>query len=285
MVAGLACIFLYKRPVLQDKCQSGLTEGTVWDNTLAMAPVLIHASKEPDGEVKVSVQILFLEWGVCSLSLWSSPDLSASTSHSHAGGGARSFLPCFYQIQSQGTSYKINSTHQDWVPGDPFGPVLHWWVKPHRLIAWFRNQRFKIVRLMKTAAGLIWVLFLNQQSCPETLDKQRLSFCLGCGAERYVLSGDCAPRPPLILRGRTHTERPCEERRGLGGHAEGGSRHAAGATHSDPSTHTQLSTTACCVIVVYKVIMTIWICIRVFWFLFIIPEAEGRLAPDCSRSS
>lgn len=61
MVAGLSCIFLYKRPVLQDKCQSGLTEGTVWDNTLAMAPVLIHASKEPDGEVKVSVQILFLE--------------------------------------------------------------------------------------------------------------------------------------------------------------------------------------------------------------------------------
>lgn len=56
-----ACIFLCKRPVLQDKCQSGLTEGTVWDNTLAMAPVLIHASKEPDGEVKVSVQILFLE--------------------------------------------------------------------------------------------------------------------------------------------------------------------------------------------------------------------------------
>lgn len=61
MEAGLACIFLYKRPVLQDKCQSELTEGTVWDNTLAMAPVLIHASKEPDGEVKVSVQILFLE--------------------------------------------------------------------------------------------------------------------------------------------------------------------------------------------------------------------------------
>lgn len=51
MVAGLACIFLHNRPVLQDKCQSGLTEGTVWDNTLAMAPVLIHASKEPDGEV------------------------------------------------------------------------------------------------------------------------------------------------------------------------------------------------------------------------------------------
>lgn len=140
---------------------------------------------------------------------------------------------------------------------------------------WFRNQRFKIVRLMKTTAGLIWVLFLNQQSCPETLDKQRLSFCLGCGAERYVLSGDCAPRPPLVLRGRTHTERPCEERRGLGGHAEGGSRHAAGATHSDPSTHTQLSTTACCIIVVYKVIITIWTCIRVFWFLFISPEAGG----------
>lgn len=82
MVAELACIFLYKQPVLQDKCQSRLTEGTVWDNTLAMAPVLIHASKEPDGEVKVSVQILFLEWGVYSLSLWSSPDLSASTSRS-----------------------------------------------------------------------------------------------------------------------------------------------------------------------------------------------------------
>lgn len=51
MAAGLACIFLYNRAVLQDECQSGLTEGTVWDNTLAMAPVLIHASKEPDGEV------------------------------------------------------------------------------------------------------------------------------------------------------------------------------------------------------------------------------------------
>lgn len=85
--------------------------------------------------------------------------------------------------------------------------------------------------MQTTAGGLIWAPLLNQQSCPaETLDKQRLSFCLGCGAERYVLSGDCAPPPPLILRGRTHTERPCEERRGLGGRAKGSSRHAAGAT-------------------------------------------------------
>lgn len=97
---------------------------------------------------------------------------------------------------------------------------------------WFRNQRFKIVPTdANDGWGLIWALPLNQQSCPaETLDKQRLSFCLGCGAERYVLSGDCAPPPPLILRGRTHTERPCEERRGLGGRAKGSSRHAAGAT-------------------------------------------------------
>lgn len=29
---------------------------------------------------------------------------------------------------------------------------------------------------------------------------------LDCGAERYVLSGDCVPWPPLILQSRTHTE-------------------------------------------------------------------------------
>lgn len=47
--------------VLQDKCQSVLTEGAVWANALAVAPAIIHASKEPDGEVKVSVKILFLD--------------------------------------------------------------------------------------------------------------------------------------------------------------------------------------------------------------------------------
>lgn len=44
-----------------NKCQSGLTGGTMWGSALAMAPVIIHVSKGPDGEVKVSVKILFLE--------------------------------------------------------------------------------------------------------------------------------------------------------------------------------------------------------------------------------
>lgn len=50
--------FLYNCP-LGKMC--GLTEGTVWDKELAMAPVIIHPSKEPDGEGKVSVKILFLD--------------------------------------------------------------------------------------------------------------------------------------------------------------------------------------------------------------------------------
>lgn len=51
--------FLYNCPL--GKCWTQLTEETVWDKDLAMAPVIIHPSKEPDGEGKVSVQILFLD--------------------------------------------------------------------------------------------------------------------------------------------------------------------------------------------------------------------------------
>lgn len=216
-----ACIFLCKRPVLQDKCQSGLTEGTVWDNTLAMAPVLIHASKEPDGEVKVSVQILFLEWGVYSLSLWSSPvHVPLSVSHiqfstllryrcvairsSHRGPLIQSTVLIGIELAQRVTHLSPSSIRGLNAIACNLSSVSD-------CERWFQNRHFKIVRLMKTMVGLIWVLFRNQQSCPETPDKQRLSFCLGCGAERYVLSGDCAPRPPLILRGRTHTERPCAE--------------------------------------------------------------------------
>lgn len=112
---------------------------------------------------------------------------------------------------------------------------------------------------MKTMVEMTWVVFLNQQSCPETLDKQRLSFCLGCGAERYVLSGDCAPRPPFILRGpNTHRATLC----GAEGWAD-----TAKAAHAmrlaqqryHPSTFAPLSTTALAIIVICKVPMTIWV--------------------------
>lgn len=70
---------------------------------------------------------------------------------------------------------------------------------------------------MKTMVKGNGVVVLNQPSYPETLDKHTapgfVSGLVGCGAERYVLSGDCVPWPPLILRGRTHTERPCVEQR------------------------------------------------------------------------
>lgn len=161
----------------------------------------------------------------------------------HAAFVALSFLPCFFffffLIRSSHRGPLIKSTVLIRIElrVTCLGPSSTGGLNPigcnlSDCGRWFRNQRFKIVPTdANDGWGLIWALLLNQQSCPaETLDKQRLSFCLGCGAERYVLCGDCAPPPPLILRGRTHTERPCEERRGLGGRAKGSSRHAAGAT-------------------------------------------------------
>lgn len=70
--------------VLQDKCQSVLTEGAVWANALAVAPAIIHASKEPDGEVKVSVKILFLDGGLHSCFYIRAPSdyVLASLNHS-----------------------------------------------------------------------------------------------------------------------------------------------------------------------------------------------------------
>lgn len=104
---------------------------------------------------------------------------------------------------------------------------------------------------MKPMVAVTWVVFLNQQSCPETLDKQRLSFCLGCGAERYVLGGDCAPRPPLILRGpNTHRATLC----GAEGWADTPkAAHAMrlGQQRYDPATFLLLFPTAFCIIVLY----------------------------------
>lgn len=102
--------------VLQDKCQSVLTEGAVWANALAVAPAIIHASKEPDGEVKVSVKILFLDGGVRSCFYIRAPSdyVLASLNHSLLQPPQLSLKPSFccyflfffYQIRSHGASYK-----------------------------------------------------------------------------------------------------------------------------------------------------------------------------------
>lgn len=89
--------------------------------------VIIQASKEPDGEVKVSVKILFLEWGVylrfyfwaLSISLCTCLSQSFSLSLFSSLSNPRSAL--FYQILSQGASQKTNRAHQDWAPEDQFG--------------------------------------------------------------------------------------------------------------------------------------------------------------------
>lgn len=56
--------FISCTTTLLEKCQTGITEGTVWAKELAMALGITHLSKEPDGKGKVSVKILFLDWGV-----------------------------------------------------------------------------------------------------------------------------------------------------------------------------------------------------------------------------
>lgn len=81
--------------VLRDKCQSVLTEGALWANALAVAPAIIHASKEPDGEVKVSVKILFLEGRVHSCFYIRAPsdEVFASFNHSLSQPPQLSFKP------------------------------------------------------------------------------------------------------------------------------------------------------------------------------------------------
>ena len=125
VVTGLTCISC--TTVLSGKCQSRLTEGTVWDKELAMAPVIIHPSKEPDGEGKVSVKILFLDWGVYlrshsrALSISLCPCLSQSFSLVLSSSLSNPPPAVFYQILSQGASYKTNRAHQDRAPEDRFG--------------------------------------------------------------------------------------------------------------------------------------------------------------------
>lgn len=53
--------FISCTTTLLEKCQTGITEGTVWAKELAMALSITHLSKEPDGKGKVSVKILFLD--------------------------------------------------------------------------------------------------------------------------------------------------------------------------------------------------------------------------------
>lgn len=101
----------------------------------------------------------------------------------------QTLLPAvFYQILSQGASYKTNRAHQDRAPEDRFGqPSLiccgSGWVKG---LGWHLSSTsdwecsFKIStsnpsRLecfaMKMMAKGTWAVVLNQQSYPETLDK------------------------------------------------------------------------------------------------------------------
>lgn len=94
----------------------------------------------------------------------------------------------FYQILSQGASYKTNRAHQDRAPEDRFGqPLLIYcgpgWVKASAGI----YQAYQILSAdlkvsasnpfhwewfaMKTMVKGTWAVVLNQQSYPETLDK------------------------------------------------------------------------------------------------------------------
>lgn len=111
----------------------------MWGSALAMAPVIIHVSKGPDGEVKVSVKILFLEWGVLIpsraftfvLSQSLCPCFSQSVSLALSSSNPCSAV--FYQILSQGASYKTNRAHQDWAPEDQFGQSLLIYCGPGRV--------------------------------------------------------------------------------------------------------------------------------------------------------
>lgn len=175
--------------VLQDKCQSGLTGGTMWGSALAMAPVIIHISKGPDGEVKVSVKILFLERGVlipsCAFTFVLSQSLCLCFSQS-VSLALFSSNPCsavFYQILSRGASYKTNRAHQDWAPEDQFGQstAARGVLKP--CLVCIKHIRFGVLIfgasttfhwewfMMKTMVKGTWAAVLNQQSYPETLDK------------------------------------------------------------------------------------------------------------------
>lgn len=159
-----------------------------------MAPVIIHPSKEPDGEGKVSVKILFLDWGVYSLShsralsISLCPCLSRSFSLVLSSSLSNPPPAVFYQILSQGASYKTNRAHQDRAPEDRFGqPLLIYcgpgWVKASAGI----YQAYQILSAdLKSALQILfiesdswwkrwfkgtWAVVLNQQSYPETLDK------------------------------------------------------------------------------------------------------------------
>lgn len=122
--------------VLQDKCHSVLTEGAVWANALAVAPAIIHASKEPDGEVKVSVKILFLEGGARSCFYIRAPSdyVLASLNHSLLQPPQLSFKPSFccflmlsfFSIRSghMGPLIKTNRAHQERSSRGPVRSIL-----------------------------------------------------------------------------------------------------------------------------------------------------------------
>lgn len=215
--------------VLQDKCQSVLTEGAVWANTLAVAPAIIHASKEPDGEVKVSVKILFLDGGARSCFYIRAPSdyVLASLNHSPSQPPQLPLKPSFccflfclfsffYQIRSHGASYKKQQSSSGrssrgpvrsiLVNLPPSGSKVSHSEQPVRetmfgyffgvlLVEKKKKKKKKRRQRRPKISGL---------TLRRSINTQRLRFCLGrwgCGPERYVLSGDCAPRPPLILRG------------------------------------------------------------------------------------
>lgn len=194
--------------VLQDKCQSVLTEGAVWASALAVAPAIIHASKAPDGEVKVSVKILFLEGGAHSCFYTRAPSdcVRASLNHSLQLSSARSqtrrrlVLSVLSEPITQGASSKEGAPEEQ-LRSNPIKHITR--LNEGRRRAAFQpspsSPRPKKKERVASAGPKSAVLRLRR-----SINTQRLRFCLGRwgrGAERYVLSGDCAPRPPLILRG------------------------------------------------------------------------------------
>lgn len=135
----------------------------------------------------------WIEVWTCSLTLWLSQSpyvlVSLNLSLSLVLSSSLSNPPpaVFYQILSQGASYKTNRAHQDRAPEDRFGqPSLIYcgpgWVKASAGIyqasdfeCWFKLSARKPLHwewfAMKTMVKGTWAVVLNQQSCPETLDK------------------------------------------------------------------------------------------------------------------
>lgn len=145
--------------VLQDKCQSVLTEGAVWANALAGAPAIIHASKEPDGEVRVSVKILFLDGGVRSCFYIRAPSdyVLASLNHSLLQPPQLSLKPsfcCYYffffSIRSghMGPLIKTNRAHQEGAPEDQSGQSLLIYRRPDQTYHILSGRSRDNVRLL-----------------------------------------------------------------------------------------------------------------------------------------